>query len=464
MNARVLVVDDEQAFCVLAQEALVQEGFDVRTAPTLARALVEVHRTMPDIVLLDRRLPDGDGIEFLATLRAEGPAAPLVVVVTAYGDVENAVAALRAGAWDYLTKPVPLTDLVVKLRKVMEARTLRDRLALARQSPARPPRVNLESPALREVLERLRSLSQSPWTPAFIVGASGVGKQFVAEALHEMTCEEIDKDAPFVEVNCAAFPEHLVESELFGHEKGAFTDARATRRGLIELADGGTLFLDELTELPLTAQAKLLKFLDTMRFRRLGGEREIEVTLRVVAATNQNVEDLVAAGTFREDLFQRLAVFLVTLPRLADHREDVPVLARAFVQYFGSRIKKRVTGLSPGALRLLEQYAFPGNVRELRNIIERGVILATSAELTEREIVLPEPAAVSKAPVVPSFFGVDLGPTGTPMPLEDVEKLYVARVLDHCEGRRMAAAQMLGISYPTFLKRLRELGLDSAQA
>ncbi len=461
MNARVLVVDDEQAFRVLAEEALTQEGFDVRTAPSLSRAAIEVRRSMPDVVLLDRRLPDGDGIEFLASLRAEGPAAPLVVVVTAYGDVENAVQALRAGAWDYITKPVPLTDLVVKLRKVIEARTMRDRLTLARQSPSRPPRVELQSPALREVLARLSSLAQSPFTPAFLIGPSGAGKQFAAEALHEMTCAATDKDAPFVEVNCAAFPETLVESELFGHEKGAFTDARATRRGLIELADGGTLFLDEVTELPLPAQAKLLKFLDTMRFRRLGGEREITVELRVVAATNRDVEDLVRQGTFREDLYHRLAVFLVRLPRLAERREDVPVLAQAFVQHFAGRIKKRVTGLTPGALAVLAAYPFPGNVRELRNLIERAVILARGPEITEKEISVHETStAAASAAASPVFFGVDLANDGTPRLLEDVEKLYVARVLDHCAGRRMAAAQALGISYPTFLKRLRELGLD----
>jgi two-component system response regulator AtoC len=462
MNARVLVVDDEQVFRMLAEEALGSEGFEVRTAGTLARARVELERVAPDVVILDRRLPDGDGIDFMKALRAEGPSAPLVIVVTAYGDVENAVEALRAGAWDYLTKPVQLTDLVVKLRKALEARGLRDRLEIARKSGGGPPLVGPKSAAMREAVDKLKSLTQSPQTPAFLVGPSGVGKQCAAEMLHAMTYETVGSDAPFVEVNCAALPEHLVESELFGHERGAFTDARATRRGLIEIADGGTLFLDEITELPHPAQAKILKFLDTMRFRRVGGEREISVSLRVVAATNQEVGGLLRSGRFREDLYHRLAVFLVNIPPLASRREDIQDLAETFAGYFAARIKKRVSGISAGAKALLGSYDYPGNVRELRNIIERAVILTRGAEVTEREIILPES---DKTDVdAGGFFSVHLEPDGSPPTLEIIERRYVNRVLDHLEGRRMAAAQLLGISYPTFLKRLRELGLDSKEA
>jgi two-component system, NtrC family, response regulator AtoC len=458
MNARVLVVDDEQVFRMLAEEALGSEGFEVRTAGTLARAKVEMEKGVPDVVILDRRLPDGDGIDFMKALRAEGPSAPLVIIVTAYGDVENAVEALRAGAWDYLTKPVQLTDLVVKLRKVLEARGMRDRLAIARKSGIGPPLVGPRSSAMREAVEKLKSLTQSPQTAAFIVGPSGVGKQCAAEMLHTMTYERSDENAPFVEVNCAALPDHLIESELFGHERGAFTDARTTRRGLIEIADGGTLFLDEVTELPHPAQAKILKFLDTMRFRRVGGEREISVSLRIVAATNQPVTDLVRSGRFREDLYHRLAVFMVQIPPLAARREDIQDLAETFTAFFASRIKKRVTGLSGPAKELLGRYDYPGNVRELRNIIERAVILTRGPEVTEREIVLPENGSRHEA--AGGFFSVGLTPDGTPPQLEIIERQYVSRVLHHLEGRRMAAAQVLGISYPTFLKRLRELGLD----
>jgi two-component system, NtrC family, response regulator AtoC len=302
-------------------------------------------------------------------------------------------------------------------------------------------------------------VSASRLTPVLLLGSSGVGKQFAAELLHAFTFSGAAADPPFVEVNCAALPDDLVESELFGHEKGAFTDAKTMRRGLIQLADGGTLFLDEVTELPLRSQAKLLKFIDSMRFRRLGSENEIAVELRVVAATNRDVLELVRAGRFREDLYHRLAVFSLAIPALAERREDITDLATAFVRFFAARMKKRVSALSPGAVRLLVSYAYPGNVRELRNIVERAVILASGEEITEHDIMLPKIEELAGRGA--SFFHVGLDGAGRPPPLEAVERAYVARVLEHCEGRRSAAVEVLSISYPTFLKRLRELGFDS---
>ena len=458
MNASVLVVDDEPVFRVLAEEALASEGFEVRTVETLKKARAEIDRATPDVVILDRRLPDGDGIDFMKAVRSDDSSPTVVIVVTAYGDVENAVEALKAGAWDYLTKPVQLTDLIVKLRKVLETRGLRDRLAIAKNSAAGSAMVDPKSAVMRDVMERLRSVSRSPLTPVFMYGPSGVGKQRAAELLHALTWSGTDPHAPFLEVNCAALPEDLVESELFGHEKGAFTDAKATRRGLIEMAAGGTLFLDEITELPQRSQAKLLKFLDTMRFRRVGGEREIAVDLRVVAATNQDVQGLVKSGRFREDLYHRLAVFVITIPALASRPEDIPDLALAFVRFFAERVKKRVVGLTPRALAALQGYGYPGNVRELRNITERAVILASGPEVTERDLILAQSG--EPPPGGDAFFGVAASQDGGPPRLEAVERAYVARVLEHFGGRRVAAAQALGISYPTFLKRLRELGLE----
>ncbi len=458
MNPSVLVVDDEAVFRVLAEEALSSEGFEVRTVESLKRAKAEIDVAAPDVLVIDRRLPDGDGIDFLKALAGDLAPATVVIVVTAYGDVENAVEALKAGASDYLTKPVQLTDLIVKLRKVLETRGLRDRLEIARNSAAGPPTVEPRSPAMREVMERLRSVSRSPLTPVLVHGASGVGKQKAAETLHALTGSAGDQDAPFVEVNCAALPDDLVESELFGHEKGAFTDAKTTRRGLIEMAAGGTLFLDEITELPLRSQAKLLKFLDTMRFRRLGGQREVSVDLRVVAATNQDIQGLVKTGRFREDLYHRLAVFVVVLPPLTGRPEDVPELARAFAAHFAGRLRKRSLSLSRRALEKLRGYDYPGNVRELRNIIERAVILAAGPEVTEHDIVLPDRSRPENPDA--SFFGIGLRADGTPPALEEIERAYVVRVLRQFEGHRTAAAQALGVSYPTFLKRLREFGLE----
>jgi two-component system, NtrC family, response regulator AtoC len=459
MKVAVLVVDDERVFRVMSEEALTAKGFEVRTAATLAKARAELERSTPDVIVLDRRLPDGDGLELLAALSREPRgSAPHVIVVTAYGDVENAVEALRAGAADYLTKPIQITDLLVKLDKVIEARGLRDRLRLARTSIARPPLREGKSAAEQQLRSSLRSVSTSPSTPVLLVGPSGAGKQCAAELLHSMTYENAE-DAPFVEVNCAALPAELVESELFGHEKGAFTDARATRRGLVEMADGGTLFLDEVTELPERSQAKLLKFLDAMRFRRVGGEREIAVQLRIVAATNQDVAQVVASGKLREDLFHRISVFTIPVPALRERREDISHLAQAFTEFFAQRVKKRVTGLSRGAESKLAQYDYPGNVRELRNIVERAVILTRSAELQSEDIVLPRPDFAAHTGE-PAFFSMDLLAGGVPPSAEQVEQAYVKRVLDHFSGKRTQAAQSLGVSYPTFLRRLRELGLD----
>jgi two-component system response regulator AtoC len=456
MKARVLVVDDERIFRIMAEEALATEGFEVRVASSLAGARRELQRGAPDLMILDRRLPDGDGLEFLKELGAEGPTSTLVVMVTAYADVPSAVEALHAGAVDYLTKPVQVTDLVVKLHKVLETRGLREQLSLAKA--AAPRGATTKSAAMRLVLDRLERVAQSPLTPVLLTAPSGAGKQYAAELLHAMTFPQEGSPAPFVEVNCAALPANLVESELFGHERGAFTDAKTMRRGLIEMANGGTLFLDEVAELPESSQAKLLKFLDSMRFRRLGGQAEIEVELRVVAATNQPLQERTQTGRFREDLYHRLAVFQIDIPRLAERPEDIAALADTFVHYCARRVKKRIDGLSAGAIAKLSSYAFPGNVRELRNIIERAIILAESPMITEREIVITG-MHNSEVGQTGEFFTVGRLVGSSPPPSMDfVERRYVARVLEHMGGRRLAAAQVLGMSYPTFLKRVREAG------
>jgi two-component system response regulator AtoC len=458
MRATVLVVDDERVFRVMSEEALTANGFDVRTAATLAKARQELERSTPDVLILDRRLPDGDGLELLTSLaRQSRGGSPLTIVVTAYGDVENAVEALRAGAVDYLTKPIQVTDLLVKLDKTLEARGLRDRLELARTNAARPPLNEGKSAAARALRDSLKSVAASPSTPVLLIGPSGAGKQCAAELLHEMTHGDAD-DAPFVEVNCAALPAELVESELFGHEKGAFTDARSTRRGLVEMADRGTLFLDEVTELPERSQAKLLKFLDTMRFRRVGGEREISVSLRIVLATNRDIRQEITSGKFREDLYHRISVFTVPVPSLRDRREDIGELATAFASFFARRIKKRVQGVSEKAEAKLARYDYPGNVRELRNIIERAVILTNSDKIEPEDIFLPQLETTASGDA--AFFNIELGTSGEPPTAEFVEQTYVKRVLEHAGGKRMHAAQLLGMSYPTFLRRLRELGID----
>ncbi|HET9958018.1 MAG TPA: sigma-54 dependent transcriptional regulator [Polyangiaceae bacterium] len=456
MKPNILIVDDDRSFRILTETALASEGFDVRVCPTLRRAREELYSAAPDVLILDRRLPDGDGIDLLREISSTGTVATAVIVVTAYGDVDSAVSAMQAGAVDYLTKPTSIADLLIKIQKVLETRGLKERLALADVANRKPPEVEPQSPALRRVHAELERLSRSPQTPALLLGPSGAGKQYAAELLHRLTHPE--QNAPFVDVNCAALPEQLVESELFGHERGAFTDAKATRRGLIEMASGGTLFLDEVTELPEASQAKLLKFLDSGRFRRLGGQREIEVELRILAATNRDIHELVAAGRFREDLYHRLSVFIVRVPALSERREDIPLLAKSFVEFFGRRVKKRIAGISDAALAALCRYDFPGNVRELRNIIERAVILSAGPILEESSLVIESRRISAARPA--GFFNVDVLPDGSVPSLESVERAYVARVLEQMNGRRMLTAQVLGVSYPTFLKRLREFGMS----
>ncbi len=454
MRAAVLVVDDERSFRVMAEEALSGEGLTVRTAANLALARRALARETPDVMILDRRLPDGDGIELLSELTG----GPVTIMVTAYGDIDSAIQALRAGAAEYLTKPLLVADLIVKVERALERRGLNDRLALAESALVRPPIAASASPAYQAVERQLTQVSASPLTPVLITGPSGAGKQRAAELLHGLTYRG-QEGAPFVELNCAALPAELVESELFGHERGAFTDAKTTRRGLAELASGGTLFLDEVTELPERAQAKLLKFLDTMTLRRVGGERPIEVSLRVVAASNQDVPQAVRAGDFRADLYHRLSVFTVAMPRLCDRRCDIIPLAESFVDFFAGRLKKRTRGLTKAAQERLLRYDFPGNVRELRNIMERAVILASGAEVGAADVLLGEAPPVTGSQE--SFFSVQRLDGKPPPPLAEVENAYLQRVLAYAEGRRVEAARLLGISYPAFLRRLRELGLDT---
>jgi two-component system, NtrC family, response regulator AtoC len=312
---------------------------------------------------------------------------------------------------------------------------------------------------LHEELERLR---QSPCTPVLLVGPPGAGKQHTAELLHQLSYEGVEA-APFVTVDCAAMPREFLDSELFGHERGAFADATSVRRGLVELAHGGSLFLHEVTALPLAAQTMLLKFLDGMRLRRLGAQRELELSLRVIATASREPRDLVKAGQFHEDLYRRLAVFRVNVPSLRERQDEICGLSQAFIEHFSARMKKDVRGLSAEAQALLTDYAFPGNIRELRTIIERAVISARTPLLSGKDLAFGDTSWRMAQPAA-RFFQVDATGDGVPPPLDAVEQAYVRRVLEHTNGKRMAAASLLGISYPTFLKRLRELGLDSADS
>ena len=447
MSRSILLVDDDRGFSSLAQAALAREGHPVVLARSLHEAREAVERAAPELVVLDRRLPDGDGLDYLPELKAQLPGTP-VVMVTAHGDIQSAVDAIRAGAADYVAKPVDLTDLVMRAQRAMGEQNLRERLSrveaeLSGRRRLVPPR----SAAMGQVMQMLERIATSPRSPVFLLGPTGAGKEVLARHVHALGAGE---NAPFVHVNCAALPETTVESELFGHEKGAFTDAKQARRGLVEVASGGTLFLDEVGELPLLLQAKLLTYLDSGRFRRVGSSSEESSTARVVAATNRNLELEIREGRFREDLWFRLSVFAIHVPSLRDRPEDVIPLAEALIAELAPELGRKNFRLGEQAKARLQTYSFPGNVRELRNVLERAMVLESGPELTLSLLqTMREPV---EGPAPAGSFVV----TGDPRPLEEIEKRYVRHVLGQLGGRRVEAARVLGLSYPTFLKRLED--------
>ncbi|HEX9051732.1 MAG TPA: sigma-54 dependent transcriptional regulator [Anaeromyxobacter sp.] len=456
---RVLVVDDEKTFRVVAQAALAAEGHEVRTASSGADALVEARAFEPHVVVLDRNLPDADGLSVLERLRAGGADAPLVVMATAYAEVDNAVRAIKAGAFDYLTKPIQLPDLVVTVAKALEARALRRRAAgLTGASRRRLEREFCPgaSAEMRRVVELAEKVAGSPDTTVLLEGESGTGKELVAHLVHLRTPGR--GEAPLVELNCAAIPEALLESELFGHEKGAFTDAASAKPGLLEQAEGGTLFLDEIGDMPAATQAKLLKVIETRGFRRLGGTRDLESDVRFVAATHRDLEAEVAAGRFRHDLFHRLDVFRITIPPLRERRDDVLPLARFFLAALAARAGKRIEALAPETERRLLAYPFPGNVRELRNVIERAVILESGSTLSPEAVLLRGPSPAPPPAGEPAEDAAAPPPT-----LDEVERAYLERLLARAKGNKSQVARWMGVSYPTVVKKIADHGIDTGR-
>src|SRR6218665_3385115 len=359
-----------------------------------------------------------------------------------------------AGAADYVAKPVELADLVLRVRRALDTGRLKDRLAAAEaELSGRRRLIPPASAAMQRVLAALGRIAASPRSAVLLLGETGAGKEMLARHLHALSFQ--NEDTPFVHVNCAALPEQTVESELFGHEKGAFTDARTTRRGLVEVAHGGTLFLDEVGELPLGLQAKLLTFLDSGRFRRLGGTTEHSSSARIVAATNRDLPALMARGEFREDLWFRLGVFRIDIPPLRERHEDILPLAEGILADLRRELGRKDATLGAHARARLATYPFPGNVRELRNIIERALVMESGPEL-ELDVLQGSKAMPSLAATVPDMDPESFVLAGPPRALEDVQRLYTRWVLERLGGRRMEAAKVLGLSYPTFLKRLGE--------
>ena len=446
MTHRVLIIDDEKVLNGLIADTLREVGFDARSAYTWREGKALLERSEPDVVLLDVALPDARGDELLPELAARVP----VVILTAYGSVPQAVQAIRNGASDYLTKPVEPEELELVLRRVIETETLREGYRYCRRQLDRQKGTALvgDSPALRQVLELVDAVAPTDMT-VLIHGESGVGKELLA---HEVHARSGRARHPFVAIDCCTIQENLFESELFGHEKGAFTGAERRKKGLIEMAEGGTLFLDEIGEIGPAIQAKLLRVLETGRFRRVGSTEDLHANVRIVAATNRDLAQMVKDGRFRQDLFYRLNAFTITMPPLRERREDIPLLARHFIanHNFSRRINKR---LAKATLRQLVAYDWPGNVRELRNVIERAIILSRQ----QREI-RPEHLAFcgGNAPAVSS--GVTLQFEREPT-LDEVEQRYLELLLDKYSGHRSKVARAMGVSERNIYRLIEKYGL-----
>ena len=450
VTERVLIVEDD-ASARVGLELLVRSwGFAADAASDGVEALDKVTTFRPAIVITDLVMPRMDGLELLRALQTQG-ADVTTLLLTAQGTVETAVAAMKEGAYDYLTKPVDIQRLKILLDKIVERmETLREVKSLRRQLREHGAFGSMigNSPEMRKIYSVVEQAAPTS-ASVLVTGESGTGKELVAQAVHQLSPRA---SFPFVAINCAAIPETLLESEIFGHEKGAFTGASDRRPGCFELADRGTLFLDEIGEMTPSTQVKLLRVLQEHRFRRLGGRQEQTVDVRIIAATNIDPAEAVQKGKLREDLYYRLNVFALRLPALRERREDLPLLIQAFITEFNTRNQKSIAGVEPAAMRTLEEYAWPGNVRELRNVIERATILASGQFIEAKHL----PPGLSAGPPVPTASRVALAPGTT---VEEAERQLIMMTLEHTRDNKTRAADILGISLKTLHNKLNRLHL-----
>ena len=447
-NQRILVVDDEELVRWTFIQALSDEGYQTDAVATGEEALESFKRRKYDLVLLDIKLPGIDGVEVLKRIREIDKNA-LVIMITAHGGIESAVQCMKLGAFHYLTKPFDLDEIKLLTKQALELASLRIRIDDHVESQAEMfsfKGIIGESPPMKAVFEIARKVAERPTSTLLILGESGTGKGMLARAIHYSS--PLSKQ-PFVELNCAAIPETLLESELFGYEPGAFTDAKKRKIGLIEKAHKGTLFLDEIGDMSLPLQAKLLKVIEEKTFNRLGGEDPITVDVRVIAASNKDLQQMVKEGKFREDLLFRLNVISITLPPLRERGDDIILLAKHFITIFNQDMNRNITSISPEAAAALRAYHWPGNIRELRNVIERVMILEEGPTI---ELENLPPNIQGNLPIPQTQI------KEAPMTLEELEKEYILRSLEAHDGNISQTAKTLGISRHTIMRKLERWG------
>jgi two-component system response regulator AtoC len=467
----VLVIDDEPLVRRSTARLLEDRGYEVATAACAQDGLARFESSQPEVVILDVRLPDGSGLDLLPRLQEIDPAAK-VVVITAFGETSEAVRAMKLGAADFLKKPYDIEEMLhavssaakqIADEKQLHVYRKRERVSLARSQMIG------RCPAMQAVREMVRKVALSDTTTVLVTGESGTGKELLAHAVHHHSARGV---APLMEINCSTFQEALLENELFGHEKGAYTGADHLKRGLVELCDGGTLFLDEVSEMPPRVQAKLLRFIDNTSFKRVGGNRDITVDIRLIAATNQDLETAITESSFRQDLFFRLKVVSIHLPPLRERGEDILLLASRFLERFSEEFRKDFRRISSEAGQQLLRYPWPGNVRELQNMLERIVLLEEGPELLSHhlppEVHRRQPGGVPRAD---DAIGADAAgdfwirfherlrqaARGQVMRLRAMEEVYIDLVLDECEGNRSRTSRLLGVSRQGLLDRLRRM-------